>query len=514
MRFIGLILLLGFFGVLAGCTGNANSTFTAVGGKVTEEAARTDAVSLAESADEVLSIEKATTKLAKKVTLGKVIDGDMATDAKDGSGKVDVGFEHKKLEKVHKELDKVIASEKVVIAETTVKLPDTKEKPATPAPPAVADAVVGRETSIAKPKEREIQSGILTAGSFDDNINPQVFQSFIKKLSQMRGLGDLPDKLNGQRLMVIVKDGAGKPVGNVRVKVSAGAGAPTELVTRSDGRAIFLLSLDQLPTDQNLLATVTGPDGGAPTSDTITAGANRWEITLPGTQARLPKNLDLAIVLDTTGSMSDELNHLKAEIRGISAAIKQKFPEVQQRFAFVVYRDEGDEYVTRRFDFTDSLDLFHKNLSAQSAGGGGDYPEAMHKGLDETLQLRWLDKDTARITFLIGDAPPHAQHMNSTLTAVNNLRKKGVALYPVACSGYDDACEFVMRSSALLTGSQFLFLTDDSGVVVGHGEPRIPYYEVERLEKQMIRMISSELSGQHIQASPADILRTVGKKVN
>ena len=71
-----------------------------------------------------------------------------------------------------------------------------------------------------------------------------------------------------------------------------------------------------------------------------------------------------------------------------------------------------------------------------------------------------------------------------------------------------------MRSSALLTGSQFLFLTDDSGVGNSHAEPRIPYYQVERLEKLMIRMIASELSGQHIQANPADILRTVGKKVN
>jgi hypothetical protein len=134
--------------------------------------------------------------------------------------------------------------------------------------------------------------------------------------------------------------------------------------------------------------------------------------------------------------------------------------------------------------------------------------------LQAATQLRWQDNDTARVAFLIADAPPHAQHMNATLAAVNTLRKKGVAIYPVACSGYDDACELVMRSSALLTGSQFLFLTDDSGVGNAHGEPRIPYYQVERLEKLMVRMITSELSGQHIQSEAADIIRTVGKKVN
>ncbi len=392
------------------------------------------------------------------------------------------------------------------------KVGDPKWKAADP-PPGVAEPVVGREMP-KKPREPQLQSGILTAGSFDDNINPQVFDSFVKRMSQHRGLGDFLTKMQGQRVLVIVKDSGGKPVGDARVKLSAGASAPVELVTRTDGRAVFMLALDQLPADQALLASVTAPSGGNPVTETITVGASRWEITLPGVQAALPKNLDLAIVLDTTGSMGDELKHLNAEIRGISQAIAQKFPEVKQRFSLVLYRDDGDEYVVRRFDFTDSLETFHKNLSAQSAGGGGDYPEAMHKALEETQQLRWQEKDTARVLFLVGDAPPHAQHMNRTLAAVNHLRKKGVALYPVACSGYDDPTELVMRSSALLTGSQFLFLTDDSGVGNAHGEPKIPYYQVERLERLMIRMIASELSGQHIQANPTDIIRTVGKKVN
>src|SRR4029077_21090038 len=103
---------------------------------------------------------------------------------------------------------------------------------------------------------------------------------------------------------------------------------------------------------------------------------------------------------------------------------------------------------------------------------GGDYPEAMHRGLEEAGKLRWRDRDTTRVVFLVGDAPPHVQHMQRTLAAAGVLRKRGVAIYPVACSGYDDACEFVMRSCALLTGSQFLFLTDDSGVGNSPAEPR------------------------------------------
>jgi hypothetical protein len=398
------------------------------------------------------------------------------------------------------------------------KTPPAGDKaPAAPAAPtpAVADPVV----AMAKPtpataKKNTSQSGLLTAGSFDDNVNPQVFRSFASKMAQNQGLADLPTRLQGERLTLLVRDSAGKPIADARVVLRAGSVASPELPTRTDGRAVFVLSWDKLPADQPLTATVTPPGGGSPVVEAIAPGSVRWEVTLSAAQARLPKSLDLAIVLDTTGSMGDELGYLKTEIRGISEAVQRKFPEVKQRFALVLYRDAGDEYVTRSFDFTESLDEFHKRLSAQSAGGGGDYPEAMHRGLEDAQQLRWREADTARVLFLIGDAPPHAQHMGKTMAAADALRKKGVAIYPIACSGYDDACEFVMRSCALLTGSQFLFLTDDSGVGNAHAEPRIPYYQVERLEKLMVRTIASELGGRRLEPEPSDVIRTVGRKVN
>lgn len=502
MRAIALFLTMCVLGATAGgCTSkpsadSANSSFTTVGAKI--GATNGEATTLPDASVPIAKSPWKSGDMAK--------DGLKDTPAKDGAAKdaLDGGSGG--------EIPTSLPAPKGVFDPRSAdKKADGGGKSETP--PAVAEAVVGREMP-KKPREPQLQSGILTAGSFDDNINPQVFGSFLKRMSQARGLGDFLTRMQGQRVLVIVKDANGKPVGDARVRLSAGASAPVEVLTRTDGRAVFMLALDQLPENQNLLVSVTGPNGGNPVAETITAGASRWEVTLPGVQAALPKNLDLCILLDTTGSMGDELNHLKAEIRGISQAIAHKFPEVKQRFSLVLYRDEGDDYVARRFDFTDSLDTFHKNLSAQSAGGGGDYPEAMHKGLEESLQLRWQEKDAARVMFLVGDAPPHAQHMNRTLAAVNNLRKKAIAIYPVACSGYNDDCEIVMRSSAMLTGSQFLFLTDDSGVGGSHAEPKIPYYHVERLEKLMTRMIASELSGVHLQPNAADIIRTVGKKVN
>jgi hypothetical protein len=362
----------------------------------------------------------------------------------------------------------------------------------------------------ARNTDAEPQSGRLTAGSFDDNLFPDAFRRFASKMGQETSISNLTGRLFGRRLIVTVTGKDGGPVGNARVRVSGSDGqSAVELTTRSDGRVVFVASWDNV--DGNLTVTVTPPDGSAPIVQPVDHETARCRVVLPATTALLPRNLDLVLLLDTTGSMGDELAYLKSEFKTIASTIAEKFPRVNQRYGLVVYRDRGDEYVTRSFDFTTSVDEFRSRLGAQTADGGGDYPEAMEVGLEEAVKLQWRSADTARVLFLVADAPPHAQDIGKAMAAADRLRKKGVAIYPLACSGYDAATELVMRSCAMLTGSQFLFLTDDSGVGEAHGEPHIPFYHVERQGKLMVRMVASELSGRRLEPAPEDIIRTVGK---
>jgi hypothetical protein len=212
--------------------------------------------------------------------------------------------------------------------------------------------------------------------------------------------------------------------------------------------------------------------------------------------------------------MGKELGYLKSEMKAIATAVHDKFPAVDQRYALIVYRDDGDEYVTRTFPFTRSIEEFRRNLAAQQAAGGGDEPEALHRALEEALQLPWRSDDTVRVVFLVTDAPPHAQYVGRTMDALNGLRKQGVAVYGVKTGVPSDAAELVLRSCSLLTGSQYVFLTDDSGVGNAHGEPHIPFYNVQKLDKMMVRMIAAELSGKHVDPPPADIVRVVGRPIN
>lgn len=53
-----------------------------------------------------------------------------------------------------------------------------------------------------------------------------------------------------------------------------------------------------------------------------------------------------------------------------------------------------------------------KFLNTLHAGSGGDYPEAVLDGLDEAMKMNRA-KDSSKMLFLIGDAPPHGKKFNN-----------------------------------------------------------------------------------------------------
>ncbi|MDB4943615.1 MAG: hypothetical protein JWP97_3149 [Labilithrix sp.] len=221
--------------------------------------------------------------------------------------------------------------------------------------------------------------------------------------------------------------------------------------------------------------------------------------------------LDVQLVLDTTGSMGDELSYLQTEFDAIAAQVKTKFPNVTPRWSLVVYRDHGDEYVARPFDFSTDTARFRRELAAQQAGGGGDTPEAVVEGLGTGLKQQWRTQgNVAKIVFWVADAPAHPGEGQKLAGVLREAKKKGVHIYPIASSDADDAAEYQMRSAAQLTAGRYVFLTNDSGVGNSHAEPHIPCYSVSRLDHAIVRMIETEMSGQPAPAPAEQVVRTVG----
>jgi len=222
--------------------------------------------------------------------------------------------------------------------------------------------------------------------------------------------------------------------------------------------------------------------------------------------------LDVAVVFDTTGSMGDELSYLKDEFAGITETVSALYPNVVQRWSLVLYRDQGDEYVTRSQDFTADLQDFQSFLDEQSYDGGGDFPEAPEAGLAEASALSWSgDDDAAQIMFWVADAPHHNEKAQALASAISHAQDQNIHIYPVASSGIDALTEFTMRQSAQLTWGRYLFLTDDSGLGSGHKEPTLPCYYVSTLRDAIVRSVQSEMSGGRVEIEDQAIVRFSGQ---
>jgi hypothetical protein len=223
------------------------------------------------------------------------------------------------------------------------------------------------------------------------------------------------------------------------------------------------------------------------------------------------QQLDVALVIDTTGSMGDEIAYLQREFTDLSSAIEQAYPAAEQRWAMVVYKDIGDSYVTRQFDFRTDLNALRTDLLAQSAGGGGDFPESPDAAFEQINKFQWRSGDSvARLAFWVADAPHHDSRADAMAAALKATQTQDIHVYPVASSGVDEFTELTMRTSAQLTGGRYLFLTNDSGIGGAHKEPSIPCYFVTRLDHAILRMVDIEMTGVYREPTKEQIIRTGG----
>ena len=131
------------------------------------------------------------------------------------------------------------------------------------------------------------------------------------------------------------------------------------------------------------------------------------------TPASARPRVEVAFVLDTTGSMSGLIEGAKSKIWSIANRIASGEPAPELRFGLVAYRDRGDVFITRKFALTDDLDAVHAELMSFQADGGGDAPEHVNAALhDAVYGLNWSVEDDGvlKVIFLVGDAPPHLDY--------------------------------------------------------------------------------------------------------
>jgi hypothetical protein len=242
--------------------------------------------------------------------------------------------------------------------------------------------------------------------------------------------------------------------------------------------------------------TVKVTSGGSEYEESFVYTQANRQITLGSRAAKEPV-LDILFLIDTTGSMGDELRYLKEEISDVIGKIAGSNPGYTINLALLFYRDTKDEYVTRYFDFSTNIAEQQKNLAKQSASGGGDFPEAVDKALSEAVEKNWNSGYATRLIFHVCDAPPHDTQENQTLyyNSIKTAAQKGIRIIPVASSGIDYETEYLLRQEALMTGGTYIFLTDDSGIGNSHLQATVGEYTVEYLNACMVRVVNEYLTG-------------------
>ena len=191
--------------------------------------------------------------------------------------------------------------------------------------------------------------------------------------------------------------------------------------------------------------------------------------SLTATTALARQAVEVAFVLDATGSMGPLIEGAKRKIWSIATAILDANPDAQIRMGLVAYRDIGDEYVTRKFELTTDIQDLYANLLELRAKGGGDWPESVNEALDVAVnKLAWTSGDDVhRIVFLVGDAPPHMDYAQDTKypETLKVARQKDIVVNAVLAGGARDT-ERVWRDVAQRGGGRFIPIPQDGGEVV------------------------------------------------
>jgi hypothetical protein len=311
----------------------------------------------------------------------------------------------------------------------------------------------------------------LKAGSTDDNADFAAFLTFLASWSDRADAAEKIDPLDvSDRRFVAVSDSAGRPFpgAHVRVLDEARDTVVWEATTYGDGRAPFY--------PRAAVGTVPGakaapaPKGGW-LLDVRAAGTSkqvRWDgqgdtFTVRMDVARNPDEpvrLDVGFLVDTTGSMGDEIERIKSTLLEVTRRLKDLGREFDLRYGAVLYKDLDDAYVTMAHPFTSDVDAFAKALAVMEAGGGGDTPESLNQGLAEAVgRLAWRD-GAAKVLFLVADASPHMDYQGDVPygTSVRAAIAKGIRIHSVAASGLEPFGTVVFRQVAQATRGKFVFI--------------------------------------------------------
>ncbi|MCA9569035.1 MAG: VWA domain-containing protein [Myxococcales bacterium] len=340
-----------------------------------------------------------------------------------------------------------------------------------------------------------LQQPALRAGSTDDNVAFGEFLEFLDTWKDRPGVAGNHVKVPvADRTFLRVEDPAGNPVPGAHVTVMTAA---EEVLwsgsTYGDGVTTFYP--EQAGASGDLL--VQAESGGVWTTVAWDGRGESVSLTLDAARPDPAVDLDVVFVIDTTGSMSDEIARIKSTLLSVTAQVRGLDRAVDLRYGAVLYRDLGDAYLTRHTPLTHDVKAFDALLQTIEASGGGDGPESLNQGLAVAVEsMEWRD-DAAKLMFLVADAPPHMDYEQDVPYADSAKRAlaRGIRVHTVAASGLDDFGSLVFRQTAQLTRGDFVFIEYGSAAASAADHGVTGPVANNNLDAILFRKIEREVNG-------------------
>jgi hypothetical protein len=347
--------------------------------------------------------------------------------------------------------------------------------------------------TITQPKPK---AGLLTAGEWNDLHNWNRHWSDLITDGEIAPYEDMYGFFAHDRYTVMLTNELDFPLADVAVQLKNDGQIIWEARTDNTGKAELWSGLYDKKTFSNLKieALVNGKKKELGKPKPAKEGYNFFKIKA---DCFAPTNVDIVWAVDATGSMGDEIEYLKTEVLDVIARAKTNNPALAFRMGTAFYRDKGDEYIVKSSALSPDINRTVEFIQHQFAGGGGDYPEAVHSALEDVVyNQKWSENAIARICFLVLDASPHQdpavkESLQKTIRAAARL---GIRIVPLAASGIQKDTEFLMKFFGLATNGTYVFLTDHSGIGGKHLEPTTDEYKVEPLNDLLVRIITEYTS--------------------
>lgn len=353
---------------------------------------------------------------------------------------------------------------------------------------AASDAVTEKSAEESDSSSSQTAAG-LTAGEVDDNGR---WQEYLNYRSRYRG----PPVHNvdvSERHIIRVQDAAGRGIPDALVRVSANRTPIFEGRTYADGRTLFFPRAFDAAASATSFRVYAAKGAMNAVQEMEREQGAEWIVSLdgaPGYQSDVP--LDVLFLLDATGSMADEIDRIKSTLVSIAERISDLPSQPDLRLGMVTYRDRGDDFVTRLYDFQSDAPQFANDIRSVVADGGGDTPESLNEALHAAVnQPDWRRDDAVRLVFLVADAPPHLDYPQDYDYAAEMMtaHRKGIKIFAVASSGLDAQGEYIFRQIAQHTMGRFIF------ILYGGDTPHdVGQYSVERLDDLVVRLVQEELA--------------------